>query len=171
MPEEDPLIFNRFQLWLYTGNIVEAPGQSSPPIGDRTLTDLYILGEARGILGLQNAATDEVIDRFKKTGIIRAREIRHIYDNTSEKSPMRNLYVDMMTELSAELTDPSWDSGATYFASEYFPREFLTDLILALYHKVAVHEPKSYKDFSKDRQQYHVSTSDNQGDIEEEKHR
>ena len=167
MPEENPLMFERFQLWLYTGKIVEAPGHLDFPIHSRILANLYIFGEARGMPELQNAVTDEVIDQYEQSALIPTGEIRHIYENTSEKSPIRRLCVDMMIQLSDELSDPSSSAGADLLRSNHWPKEFLADLIIALCGIVAAHGPG--KDFSEDRQQYHVSTSDNQGDVEEEK--
>ena len=158
MPEDDPSVFKRFQLWLYTGSILEAPGQSASTIDASTLTDLYLFGEARGIPALQNAATNEVIDKIEESNTIPALEVRHVYDHTCEKSPMRRLYVDLMIYRGANLRNPTWGIGTSNLKYDY-PVEFLMDLILAQYDILAVRP--QHKDFSKDRQQYHVPTSGN----------
>ena len=108
-------MFKPFQFWLYTGNIFEAPEHSASPEDHRTLTNLYIFGEARGVPGLQNAATDAVIDQDQKSHILYVTEIRHVCDNSSEKSPMRRLYVDMMIGSLANLRDPGWGIGTSTF--------------------------------------------------------
>ncbi len=88
LPSEDPGTFESFQLWAYTGSILEE-GENAAGISWEILVSLYIFGNAHGISGLQNAVIDLIIDKHdvdKKTPIV---EIRKIWGQTSEASPLR----------------------------------------------------------------------------------
>ena len=90
MPDEDIEMFNYFLIWLYTKEI-PLTDKAGKEINNDVVVDLYIFGEARDILDLQNAAIDAFI-----TKVLGSRQFQtDVYGNTAEKSPLRRLFVDM----------------------------------------------------------------------------
>ncbi|KAL8797391.1 MAG: hypothetical protein Q9195_000546 [Heterodermia aff. obscurata] len=155
LPEENPSMFERFQLWLYTGSIIEL--HEKDRLSSKVLVDLYIFGETRIIPGLQNAVIDSTIDELIQYQLISVRSIDYLYANTSKRSPIRKLYVEMIVDNNIDLKDLKWGikgeaPGFTY------PREFLADVILSQHDRLAGHRQKC-KDFSKERERYYVLTS------------
>jgi len=95
------------------------------------LVMLFVFGDVRGIPKLQNAvvvamASKKDIDKTSAPPWL-------IYDNTLEGSPLRRFLVDM-TAYDGVLTDDSWFGKGD---NNYYPRQFLVDLIVAQYKKVA----------------------------------
>ena len=127
LPDDDPVAFSHFQLWLYTGNIIESH-ESPKDIPWEVLIDLYLFGDARGIPRLQNEAIDLFIEKSDVMNEIPSGELNFIYQNTVDGSPLRKLMVDMMT-FDAVLTDSMWfDEEPTLY-----PQQFLFDLAKSLY--------------------------------------
>lgn len=158
-------MFKRFQLWLYTGSILELHEQSRLP--STVLVDLYIFGETRIIPGLQNAVIDSTIDELIQHQLISVRSIDHLYANTSKRSPIRRLYVEMIIDNNVDLNDLKW--GIARELSEFaYPREFLTDMILSQHERLAGKREKC-KNFGKERERYYVPTSGGRIDVKEER--
>lgn len=86
--EESVTMFEHFQLWLYSGNIL-APHESAKDIGSSTLYDLYAFGEMRHIPRLQNAVMDVFFDRNIMTNTISISLLHRVYQDLPNESPLR----------------------------------------------------------------------------------
>ena len=150
LPEDDPEMFAHFELWLYTGNILESH-ESVKDITWDVLTRIYSFGEARGIPELQNAAIDVYIDKYYASSKIPIHLLNFIYENTLDSSPLRNLLVDLMT-CEAVLTDSQWFDEQT---QPLYPQQFLFDLVKSLYEHGAGTKNKVIG-FKALRSNYHV---------------
>lgn len=153
LPEDDPVVFSHFELWLYTGNILESH-ESVEDIGWDILTKIYLFGDARGIPELQNEAIDLYIDKNHAIHEIATNQLNFIYENTLENSPLRKLLVDIMT-FRTNLSHPQWFREQV--KSDY-PKQFLLDLVKSLYEKGAGTKSKVI-DFRAVRSNYHVHDS------------
>jgi len=119
MLNEDPTLFEYFQIWLYSKEILT----NDKVQGDnpwRVLVDLFVFGDARGILHLQNATVDAIITKPWDLNQISTRSIRYIYEETPEHSPLRRLFVESMANLG----------NAYWFTEEedWHHKRFLLDL-------------------------------------------
>ena len=151
LPEDDAIVFSHFELWLYTGNILESH-ESAIDIDWDVLTNIYLFGEARGIPELQNEAVDVLIDKRCATNMIPTNQLNRIYEYTPDTSPLRKLLVDFMT-FNAVLS-----SGCPWFREDrqsYYPKQFLFDLTTSLYENQAGTKTK-VTDFKAVRSNYHV---------------
>ena len=129
LPDDDPVAFSHFQLWLYTGNILESH-EHAKDIDWEVPVNIYLFGDVRGIPGLQNEAIDVYIDKYVAIKIIPVYQLRCVYKNTLDGSPLRKLMVDMMT-FDAVLTDEAewFDEEAKFI----YPCQFFIDLAKSLY--------------------------------------
>ena len=98
LPEDDPDMFKRFQLWLYTGSVVESPTEASTTVDWQCLFNLYIFGDARGVAHLQNATMDALIDKSHAENLIPTMQYKYVYENTADNSLLRRLLVDWITQ-------------------------------------------------------------------------
>lgn len=140
LPDEDPVMFHHFQLWVYTGNLF-AKEETEAGISWESLVGLYIFGEMRGIPDLQNAAIDVLIDKNSSSKIIPTRDILpRLYNDTPEGSSLRRLFVDWMACLTVMSPNDRYTAtppGEPYqwFKEETrknYPKDFLFDLVFAL---------------------------------------
>ena len=154
MPEEDPAAFQRFQLWLYTGTLIEISAHEEDRPAWKTIISIYTLAERLGIPALQNDVIDTLIDlryKRKETAILCADQI---YSETMETSPLRRLLVRMITESGIDLSDPHWITRHLH----RYPMEFLRDMISAQHKQLAAGALQSTRtDFRKCRTDFHVS--------------
>ncbi|KAM0797441.1 hypothetical protein BDR22DRAFT_440417 [Usnea florida] len=151
LPDDDPTAFSHFQLWLYTGNILESH-KSAKDIDWRVLISIYLFGDVRGIPGLQNEAIDVLIDKLEAMNKIPVNQIPRIYKNTLDGSPLRKLVVDLFTHEKIPLTDDYW------FHEERkpkYPQQFLIDLAKSLYEDRARYKTKD-TEFKAVRSNYHI---------------
>lgn len=137
LPEEDKDNFKRFQLWLYSGELFGTQ-ESDADITFEVLVDLYIFGEARGIPHLQNSAITAIISKGDRAEIIPIDLIYKIYDGTPEKSLLRKLFVDWCAHVG-HLSYGIWFQGQ---GRDYFPKDFLIDLIVAMHAIMDSGKPK-----------------------------
>ncbi|KAK4692431.1 hypothetical protein P7C71_g4776, partial [Lecanoromycetidae sp. Uapishka_2] len=156
MEEEDVTTFKHFQYWLYTRNLLMSQ-ETKNDIDWNVLTGLFILGEVRGIPHLQNAAIDGIIAKRATSDWTPLDQIRRIYDNTPENSPIRRLFVDIFCN-RAHFDDDTWFGDQSF---ELYNKEFLFDLSKAfcrlkrnLSTKITNFEAEAV------RSDYYVSTSD-----------
>jgi hypothetical protein len=103
MLNEDPTLFEYFQIWLYSKEIL-TNDKVQGDIPWRVLVDLFVFGDARGIPHLQKAAVDAIIKKQWDLNRISTRSIKYIYEETPEHSPLRRLFVESM----ANLGNASW---------------------------------------------------------------
>ena len=129
--EDKVEVFGHFLPWLYSGN-VRAEGNGSDGCNDDGLflmIDLYLFGEMRGIPELQNKAIDELIRENNSTERVPTGLLNRIYDGTPVGSPLRRLMVDV-TAQDGELTQNGWFAA---IKEDEYPKEFLVDLVCAMY--------------------------------------
>lgn len=150
LPEDDPVMFSHFELWLYSGNILESH-ETVKDISWKVLTDLYFFGEAREIPSLQNEAIDICICKNIASRVTPTLQIKRVYENTPENSPLRRLFVDWMTYQS-DPTDSEWFGDDR---EDRYPKQFLFDLVVSLYRK-GVGATSKITDFKAVRSEYHV---------------
>ena len=158
MREDDPLVFKRFQLWLYTGSLVESLPTGKDVINWQTLAGIYIFAECRGIPTLQNAAIDGYINHCTELHTLPAYTFQRIYSNTVETSPIRRLIVDQMVGGEVNFGDNRW----LVDGFEYFPRELLLDIILAQHKRLTATGLMTRTFFHHCPQNYYVSTADSE---------
>lgn len=124
LPEDDVKVFERFQLWIYTGTFIEA-GETEKDMDDDLIIGLYLSAEARGIPQLQNLAIDCYINNFDALGEVQTRVFRRIYENTLPSSPLRRL----ITDLTVISGGPSWFSEGL---EKHWSREILLEVVRGL---------------------------------------
>ena len=139
LPDEDVIVFKRFQLWLYTNYILER-GEELKEINYITLVKLYIFGDMCGIPDLQNAAFDILINKKAKEKSLPGSILSLVYEKTPEDSSLRRLCVDWMAYQcvfrSNDRHAPT-PPGAPHEwfkeeARNRYPKDLLFDLIIAL---------------------------------------
>ena len=150
LPDDDPVVFSHFQLWLYTGNII-ASHESPKDITWKVLISLYLFGDVRGIPRLQNEAIDLFIDKNVAMSQVPGDQLNLIYENTLDSSPLRKLIVDLFT-FRVTLTDNSWFNEQP---KALYPQQFLIDLAKSLYEDRARFKTKTTK-FRAVRSNYHI---------------
>ncbi|KAK4695923.1 hypothetical protein P7C71_g1920, partial [Lecanoromycetidae sp. Uapishka_2] len=154
LSEDDPEVFKRFQLWVYTDKVLEK-GEAYGDISWTTLIELYVFGSIRGITDLQNAVVDILIDKSKSDNEVPTGDLQYIYNNTPEGSPLRRLLIDW-TVFKGVLTSESWFSEDLRCV---YPADFLFDVASAQYVMICSKKPR-VKDFKASRQDYYVVQSD-----------
>ena len=150
LPDDDPIAFSHFQLWLYTGNILESH-ECAKDIDWHVLISLYLFGDVRGIPGLQNEAMDVCIAKFVTTNEIPRYFLNRIYKNTLDGSPLRKFMVDVFT-FKVILTRDYWFNEQQ---NSLYLQQFLIDLARSLYEDRAGTKTK-ITDFGTVRSNYHV---------------
>ena len=124
-------MFEHFQLRFYTNSILQK-GETEKKVSWNTLLSLYTFAGMGTIPHCQNAIIDVLINKRASELIIPAGSLRKVYDNISETSPIRRLFVDWIVYLnlgSAERLNELW-KGAT---KDMFPVDFLCNVICALF--------------------------------------
>jgi hypothetical protein len=113
--------FTLFVQWLYTRKIEEVT-KSEHFIGEyfHALTRLWVLADKLLIPCLQNQAIDAIDEWRKAHNMIAVHDFKYAYQNTSDDSPLRRLFVQHCV----------WNlTSETFKLPEYkFPEEMLRDL-------------------------------------------
>ena len=162
LPDESPVMFKLFELWVYTGNFL-AKDESEADISWLSLLDLYIFGEKCGVPDLQNAAIDVLIDKQSSQKIIPTDTLVRIYDNTPEDSSLRRLFVDWMANLVNLIPNDKYASEPAEARCHWFneesrdkyPKDFLFDLAIAQSQLIFGQNRRIY-DFKPRCRHYHV---------------
>lgn len=126
LPEDTVKTFKYFQLWVYTGNILESH-ETAKDINFATLIDLYLFGEARGIPELQNATMDVLFQRNLLLHTIPIFELPRVYKNTLPNSLLRKAIVDLFVQ---KLVDASIELFFTEEKKPHLPQDFLIESII-----------------------------------------
>ena len=129
MPEDDPEVFNYFQLWLYTGSILEEH-ETATDVEDLMLAKIWISAEALNISELQNVAMNLLIDRADIRLKIPTNCAPYIYEHTSEGSALRRFIVEKIAHNGILSKDSMFFEAAN---RSLYPDDFLYDLIMKLY--------------------------------------
>ncbi|KAK4692425.1 hypothetical protein P7C71_g4775, partial [Lecanoromycetidae sp. Uapishka_2] len=149
MLDEHISTFKHFQLWLYTKEVQK--GESSDEFAWKSLLRLYVFADAHSIPELQNAVIDTCIDKSMDDKEAPFGGVVYVYKHTTEKSPLRRLFVDWAVAHSEE----DWFIGP---GGEQMPRSFLLDLAKA--HSLVSNGTKEIvQDFKAHRANYYVSDS------------
>jgi len=129
MPEDDPTMFECFQVWIYTGSIVGA-NETENDVETLTLVKIYTFAERLNIIDLQNVAMHLLIDRVLDRRELPTEQIPFMYEHTCENSALRRMIVDISAHCGT-LDRPGWFEESK---RPMYPNDFLCDLILRLYH-------------------------------------
>ena len=118
LPTEDVKVFESFVGWLYTRQLSNATG-SDNSLHD--LFELWMLANRREVPMLMNATIDAIRDQWFTHSSTPSAELHNLYANTTEKSGLRRLVVDLIAHLSdpskamtSERQDESWPEQAVW---------------------------------------------------------
>ena len=152
LPDEDPVIFRRFNEWVYTQKLCNGTETPKEMLWS-VIFDIYTFAERRGIPKLQNACVNIVI-RKAKIGIpFPTQEILNpLWKTTGKVSPLRLLLL--------ELFAAKCDLKAALTRNGGFHHRFLHDLVIILY-EMKEGDLEEEPDFWKMRHKYYVSTPEN----------
>jgi len=146
--EDDPKVVARFQLWLYSGKVIDE-GEDTTALDYPMLVNIYVFAETRRILSLQNHLVDTIIRKSVREHFNLRPSDGDMYSNTTTSSPLRKLAVHMAAH-NGGLVNPSWDLDG-------YPKEFLVSLVLALHRKAELGKNPSPKWILwEDRCDFHV---------------
>lgn len=150
--EDNPKVFERFQLWLYTGNVFDR-GEKSTALDHSVLVDIYVFAESRCIPGLQNHLVDTIIRKSAREHFYLRPSDGDMYSNTVSSSPLRELAVYIAAHIRG-LGHSSWKLNR-------YPKEFLVALVLALHNKSGLEKDSDPKaTLWENRCKYHVHLED-----------
>ena len=124
METEDPLVFERFVLWLYTNQIID----ETLGYGFNIIIDLWLFADRRGIPLLMNDMIDAFHAEIGYRWVIPTKCIDKIYENTIEKSALRRMFIWSVSHIT----------GENMFKGDHadrWPREALLDMLRAVLSK------------------------------------
>ena len=142
-PEDQPWVFERFQLWLYSKHILDE-GETTSSLNVDKLVALYAFAEARCIPMLQNHLVDLFITKIEKGKKAVLPKYGSAYSAVATSSPLRKLVVDLAAHRGS--FDYTW-------TLDECPKEYLVDLI-RVYH--GLRDTKKVKRFQDLRCEYHI---------------
>ena len=166
LPDEDPVMFQHFELWVYTGSFL-AKEETEADVSWASLVDLYIFGELCDIPDLQNAAIDVLIDKQSSENVLRIEFLCLVYSTTPEGCSLRRLFVDWMACLPKLIPNDRYtptSSGAPYGwfkegTRGLYPKDFLFALVFAL-SQLKSGQKFAISDFKLKRADYYVKPRD-----------
>ncbi|KAL8736201.1 MAG: hypothetical protein Q9166_000356 [cf. Caloplaca sp. 2 TL-2023] len=139
LKDEDPDIFERFNLWMYSGKIVD-DDETLHTIPYLQVIPCYFFADKRGVPTMHNLA--------KATNQNFAKHQRLIWDNTPKNSPLRKLLVDLLALTGKVPTFLQEEEEA-----KQFDKSFLAAVLVTKY----AHPNTISKDeFFKKRCEYHI---------------
>ena len=130
MPKESPYVIQRFQLWAYTGQVLEAT-ESLEDTNWQEIIGLYFFADSYDLPDLQNATMDTMVAKARAVEEIPLQCIPFVYDNTNAASPLRRFLIDWMTQ-RVSLVDSITVENLRQNLEDY-PPTFLLDLAVAFY--------------------------------------
>ncbi|KAF2112095.1 hypothetical protein BDV96DRAFT_456384, partial [Lophiotrema nucula] len=129
LTEDDPDVFQIFSYWLFSKRLyhpdpaIQASDLNDIPLTFRRICEIYVLGDMRGIPELCNATLDLFFAKMMAQWVFPCDQLNHVYDNTPDKSPLRQLCLDDYVK---------WGSVESINAdTSSYPKDFLVDLIIA----------------------------------------
>lgn len=115
---EDPLVFERFVLWLYTNNITDDKLLS----GQRIAIDVWLFADRRDIPLLMNEMINVLHLNIADNWIVPTNRLHKVYQNTTEGSALRRMLTwSMSRTIGSELLEGEY--------AEEWPREALLDVL------------------------------------------
>ena len=155
LPEDDVAPFKQFQFWLYSGKPLpprDLMEHTTLTYKWNMLVHSYILGDKFEIPALQNAAIHGIIESTCTSGADHLGMLRLVYEQTTPKSHLRKLCIDLFVHMSHV------EDGSTWFddrKSQYYPREFLFDVAKGLCRRLHGKDD-AMKDFRAVRSRYYI---------------
>ena len=124
LPDDNPEVFELLQDWLYSRTITSKNTTHSEKDASeyKLLVSAYILGDKFGIVDFKDAVIDCIIVKLRFTGRFDPRLTNLVYDNTTEKSPLRRLWQEVYFWAGS----PSWLDEAQL--GDFVHAEFTLDL-------------------------------------------
>ncbi|MCJ1263938.1 hypothetical protein MMC22_003809 [Lobaria immixta] len=150
LADEDPATFTRFNEWLYSGTVLLG-NETEKDIHYKTLMNLYIFAEKRGVTRLQNAVIDCIIKKNSKSKALPNTYIGHAWNNTADSSPLHMLLVDIYVR-KANFAEIMGDEKKR----KGFDKEILIAFVLAFHRMKDDGSLSGAYDFWKRRCHYHV---------------
>ena len=152
LADEDPVIFRRFNEWVYTAKLCTAT-ETPKDIPWNTIFDIYTFAERRGMPKLQNACINVIIRKAKIGAPFPGQDMLNpLWKTTGKVSPLRLLLL--------ELFAAKCDLKAALVRNGGFHHRFLHDLVIILY-EMKEGDLEEEPDFWKRRHKYYVSTPEN----------
>ncbi|KAK5134579.1 hypothetical protein LTR08_006365 [Meristemomyces frigidus] len=126
LPDDEPAVFKLYQLWCYYTRVF-SQDNSNAIYGTsgtefRLLVQAYNLGDKLLDTHFKDAVLDCIIDTLRSTSKFDVRLTGLVYDNTTERSPLRRLWQDIYIWAS----NPSWLDEE--FVGDFIHAELLLDL-------------------------------------------
>jgi len=118
--EDSVVTFKYFVDWLYSGEFDIHFNEGDNVMTSRELCELWVFADKRGVPLLQNAAIDALHPRMRSLSELDEANVAFVYDNTTEKSKLRRLFVDNYAILDIRSAFPSENE---------FPKMFLVDVL------------------------------------------
>lgn len=142
---EDPAwVLERFQLWLYSEQILEKD-ETARSLTDHQLVTLYAFAESRCIPNLQNHLVDLIIKKNDFESHIPVPSDGNMFTVLAPSSPLLKLSVDLAAHRGSFNED--WDLDG-------YPKRYLADVIRVL--RYIRDDLLEERDFWKVRCDYHV---------------
>lgn len=149
LEDEDPDVFERFNGWLYTGDLLKEV-ETSATISWSELLDMCIFAEKRDVPRLHNATIDAMIRTIGAKRTVPGTEIGYAWNNTADSSKLHDFLVDLYVK-KADVQKCLRREGSK---SEAIPYDFIAEIAIGLYKSReggAVHI-----DMWKDRCRWHI---------------
>jgi len=86
--------FQLFLRWIYSQNLDGLPVMQSQRREDLALAELWVLAVKLAIPKLQNCALGKISQRYKSTNRVPLDVLSYVYENTTDRSPLRAFWVD-----------------------------------------------------------------------------
>ena len=153
MKDEDPDIFRRFNLWLYSDKMIsESETYKTVPWG--VILEVYSFAERTGIPGLQNRCVDTIIKKRMDGALFPNQSvINRLWKMPGNAFRLRHLLLDLFAT-SCNLTQ-------AIASNQSFHPKFLQGLVLALFEMKTKTTVNDQVDFWAKRQKYYVEDSQN----------
>ncbi|CZT24917.1 uncharacterized protein RCC_10645 [Ramularia collo-cygni] len=106
LPDEENKVFDAFKDWLYTKALPDAPALDQSflfSLHCHMLCLLWCFGDRREIPALQNECVNRLINDMGVFNIVATDQIRFIYENTLDGSPLRRCIIAVVTGI--QVTD------------------------------------------------------------------
>ena len=152
LPDEKLDIFKRFNEWLYTHVIISQEDISKPSW--TPLLALYVFAEKRGIPSLQNSVIDAMITLRARTGSLPCLAVEYAWQNTSEKSGLHCLLVDLYTHIKSK------EGLRDKLDRLYAVKQFVLEVVVSFYEAKKDGTVLKMSDFWTNRCQYHIHQPD-----------
>lgn len=153
MKEEDPDVFHRFIVWLYSEKVISEL-ETYKNLNWEAIIAVYAFAERKGIPRLLNTCVDAVIKKRRDGGLFPGQtDVNTLWECTGNVFRLQRLLLDLFAT-GCNLTDAIARNGS------YHPR-FLQGLVLILYEMKAKRTMYERVDFWQKRRNYYVDDSEN----------